>query len=388
MFVSVKPSLLLTPHYYFHVVMCQFSSPSIFFFHQVQVRVLVNETESRHASASVSADGEGDDFSFHDTSEFVLESTDALPDSPDRFSTPSCGLDLNEDGWKDCFVGNQNGTTRVYLSNKQAQVVSGGQQDARKWLMPYEQVLNKDGSIVDLFGQGFGNVPVDPTTTPTYAPTTLLPATTSSSPTTVPSPSPSFTPTPLPTPLPTLPRINQPSPSPTLPVAPKTYVSPWCGDLDGDGDIDCLLGHEDGAVAMYTNQGISCERSKDDEDDDDGSWVGVGDRLGSSSKCTPVAQGGFALTFVRDPKWKGRHHPEAKKKHSRGIRTSSGFSFDDQSGFEGHEYNFFTKYKEHVVEVGSQTTRNVCLLAMYGDKYEVGSSCMATNTRLVHHVWR
>ena len=38
-------------------------------------------------------------------------------------------------------------------------------------------------------------------------------------------------------------------------LAVGANAKPWCGDMDGDGDLDCLVGSADGAVAYFVNEG-------------------------------------------------------------------------------------------------------------------------------------
>ncbi len=38
-------------------------------------------------------------------------------------------------------------------------------------------------------------------------------------------------------------------------------VSPWCGDLDDDGDKDCLIGNEDGNIKCFRNTGSASSRT-------------------------------------------------------------------------------------------------------------------------------
>jgi hypothetical protein len=48
------------------------------------------------------------------------------------------------------------------------------------------------------------------------------------------------------------------SSSPTVFVL-DAYAAPNCADMDGDGDLDCLVGFESGSVALFENVGTATE---------------------------------------------------------------------------------------------------------------------------------
>ena len=72
-------------------------------------------------------------------------------------------------------------------------------------------------------------------------------------------------------------------------------AAPYCGDLDGDGDADCLVGRHDGRVVYYEN---TCDGSNECTEDWPGSaskfWANRGAYVGASgeiwdvgSQCSP-----------------------------------------------------------------------------------------------------
>ena len=122
---------------------------------------------------------------------------------------------------------------------------------------------------------------------------------------------------------------------------------------------------------QWINAGVSCND--------------VADHLGDGNACSPLPQGGFALTYKRDPEWYGlarKHHvdnswdanDDTQLPRSRGLRFNLKSFGDGMLDFVSTSYNFFTGHIETVVKPGSQTARNVCLLARYGDAYDDANS--------------
>jgi hypothetical protein len=198
-------------------------------------------------------------------------------------------------------------------------------------------------------------------------------------------------------------------------TAPRAFLAPHCLDLDGDGvsgpkrrardrrrarqpissllpfskkqplssrgavwlarqDTDCVGGLGDGRVVRWTHAGVAC--------------ADVADSLGDGNACAPLPQGGFALTYQRHPSWYGvarRHHADStwsssddtQLPRSRGLRVHLQSFGTGMRAFVATQYDAFTGAAETVVRPGSQTTRNVCLLARYGDAY--GASAAAAS---------
>lgn len=138
-------------------------------------------------------------------------------------------------------------------------------------------------------------------------------------------------------------------------------------------------------MVRWTHLGVAC--------------ADVADLLGDGNACTPLPQGGFALTYQRHADWYGlarRHHTDSSMKssddtqlpRSRGLRFNLKSFGDGMRAFVATQpqFNAFTGVAETVVRPGSQTARNVCLLARYGDAYGGAASFPTLPTLRSHAV--